>query len=203
MEVVSVNRGDKKEVIWQGKKVLTGIFKSPVRSILLGKEDVVDDDVVDRRYHGGIDKAVYAYNADYYPFWTQLFPNINHDYGMMGENITISGMNENEIRIGAKYQIGEAEIEVSQPRQPCFKLGIRFQDQSVLKKFIQSGYSGIYFRVLKEGVVTIGDKLILLEETASEPFVMECHQVNYKQTTDMLVAENVKKSSYLSKSYLT
>lgn len=203
MNVISTNIGKKKEVDWKGKQVLTGIFKSPiVEPIFLGKHDVDKDDVIDRRFHGGIDKAVYAYNSDQYPFWKNKYPEINHDFGMLGENLSIEKLDENEIRIGSIYKLGQALVQVSQPRQPCFKLGIRFNNQSVLKEMIQSGYSGIYFRVLEEGFVQVGDSLELIEEFLEEPTVLQCHQVVFKKTNDKPTIERVQNSKFLAKSYL-
>ncbi|MGK0384868.1 MAG: MOSC domain-containing protein YiiM [Bacteroidia bacterium] len=98
MKVKSVNRGEARLVDWRGKKVSTGIFKYPVEgAIFLGTEDVVDDDVVDRKYHGGVDKAVYAYSADHYPFWKEQYPALDWSLGMFGENLTIEGLDESRM----------------------------------------------------------------------------------------------------------
>ena len=111
MKIISVNIGKSRKVQWRNKAIETGIFKFPVdHGIELGKEDVVDDDVVDRRYHGGIDKAVYLYSADHYAFWKNKYPDLEWDYGMFGENITLSGLNEKEIQIGDIFQIGDCRI---------------------------------------------------------------------------------------------
>ena len=165
MKVVSVNTGKKEIVDWRGKQVETGIFKYPVEGLIhLGNEDVDNDSVVDRRYHGGIDKAVYAYSQDHYPFWKEQFPDLNWGFGMFGENLTIEGLDESKMNIGSIYQVGEAKIQVCQPRQPCFKLGIRFETQVILKTFVKESYSGVYFRVIEEGDVGVGDELILQYE---------------------------------------
>ena len=136
MLVKSVNIGNKQDVLWNGKTVSTGIFKKSVLSIKLGKEDVDLDDVVDRKYHGGIDKACYIYSFNHYAFWQKLYPNVELNFGMFGENITIEGLNEKTVYIGDIYRIGGATVKVTQPRQPCFKLGVRFSDQKIIKQFI-------------------------------------------------------------------
>ncbi len=183
MKVISANRGEAQLVKWRGKSVKTGIFKHPVaEAIFLGTEDVVNDAVVDRKYHGGVDMAVYAYSADHYPFWKERFPNSDWSLGMFGENLTIEGLEESKMRIGSLYQLGEAQVQVCQPRQPCFKLGIRFGTQKVLKPFINSPYSGIYFRVLQTGSVKVGDELNLLADESESPTVAEVFKFMYHRS---------------------
>lgn len=174
MKVISVNIGKMKKVQWKNKTYETGIYKFPVKeSIFLGKEDVVGDAVIDRNYHGGFDKAVYAYSEDHYIFWKKLYPDLEFNYGMFGENLTISNLLEEEICVGSIYQLGGAKIQVTKPRQPCVKLGIRFQDAKVIKQFWNSTKSGIYFKVLETGKVAINDVLILLEEAKNTPSIAE------------------------------
>lgn len=185
MKVISVNRGEARLVNWRGKKVRTGIFKYPVEgSIFLGAEDVVDDAVVDRKYHGGLDMAVYAYSADYYPFWKDRFPDSDWSLGMFGENLTIEGLDESKMHIGSVYQVGEAQIQVCQPRQPCFKLGIRFGTQKILKPYINSPYSGVYFRVIKPGLVNTGDELNITSNKSKSPTVSTVFQFMYHKVED-------------------
>ena len=164
MQIISTNIGETVTIEWRGQKVQTGIYKDGVDSpIFLGPEDVVNDHVLDRRFHGGSDKACYLYSADHYEFWKNKFPNQDWQWGMFGENLTINGLNESEIRIGDIYKIGEAIVQVSQPRQPCFKLGVRFGDQSVVDLFWNLPFPGIYVRVLQSGNVNTGDELTLIE----------------------------------------
>ena len=165
MKVISVNIGKKKKVTWKNKTYVTGIYKYPVEGpIFLGKEDVVNDTVIDRKYHGGIDQAVYAYGKNHYPFWKDLYPNLEFNYGMFGENLTIDNLDEENIFVGGIYQLGECKLEVSKSRQPCVKLGIRFQDSKVIKQFWNTTKCGVYFKVLVTGKVAKNDRLILLEE---------------------------------------
>ena len=113
MKVVSLNRGEATTLNYRGTVVKTGIFKYPVdSSILLGETDVESDAVVDRKYHGGLEKAVYSYSLDHYPFWKDQFPDLEWDYGMFGENLTIEGMDESKMLIGSVYQVGDAQIQV-------------------------------------------------------------------------------------------
>jgi len=174
MKIVSVNIGEKKTVVWKRKTYETGIYKTPVDgAIALGKEDVVNDYVIDRKYHGGIDQAVYAYGENHYDYWKKLYPNLDFSYGMFGENLTISNFWEEKITIGNIYQLGETKIEVTKPRDPCIKLGIRFGDAKVIKQFWNTTKSGIYFKVLEIGKVAKNDELILLEKAKNSPSVAE------------------------------
>ena len=177
MKVISVNIGEKKTVLWKNKTYETGIYKFPVAgSIFLGEEDVDKDVVIDRKYHGGIDQAVYAYGENHYTYWQQLYPHLDFNYGMFGENLTITNLLENKLYVGDIYQLGQAKIQVSKPRQPCFKLGIRFQDINIVKQFWNTTKSGVYFKVLKTGKVAKNDALILLEKAKNTPSIAEVYE---------------------------
>ncbi|MDD2304633.1 MAG: MOSC domain-containing protein [Prolixibacteraceae bacterium] len=175
MKIISTNIAKPTTIEWQGQQVETGIYKYAVQnSIFLGFEDVVNDHVIDRRYHGGSDKACYMYSSDHYPFWQNKYPNQDWKWGMFGENLTVSGLNESEIRIGDRFQIGDAVVQVTQPRQPCFKLGVRFGDQSVVSDFWTLPFPGVYVRVLLPGEVKTGDEIIRIE---SNPESLSVSQV--------------------------
>lgn len=164
LKVVSTNIGEKKTVVWKGKTYTTGIFKYPVNQELwLGTTDVKRDHVIDRKYHGGIDKACYAFSADDYSFWEDMYPEISFTHGMFGENLTVEGMDEAEIFIGDQYRLGGALLEVSEPRQPCVKFNIRLDRSNASKVFVKHECSGVYFRVLKEGIVSSGNVFHLIK----------------------------------------
>jgi len=176
MKVISVNIGNKKIVRWKNKIYETGIYKFPVDlAIFLGKEDVKNDSVVDRKYHGGIDKAVYAYGENHYAFWQKLYPDLKFNYGMFGENLTVTNLLEEEINIGDIYQLGGAKIMVSKVREPCVKLGIRFQDVKIIKQFWNTTKCGVYFKVLEMGEVNKNDVFIPLEKAINTPSVAEVY----------------------------
>tara|TARA_R110002072_G_C7823002_1_gene523524 strand:- start:297 stop:941 length:645 start_codon:yes stop_codon:yes gene_type:complete len=194
MKVISLNAGQARTVNYKGKNLVTGIFKSPVSSpIYLGETDVKNDNVVDRKFHGGIDKAVYAYSVEHYPFWKKIYPNLEWNYGMFGENLTIQGLSESLVHIGNKYKIGQAVIEVCQPRQPCFKLGLRFETQNVLKQFVNSPYSGVYFRVSTPGLVHKEDQLKLMHSEPDTPTIAEVYLLMYKKQSgaDALIEKTI------------
>lgn len=163
MIVKSTNIAEPAIIEWNGMQHKTGIYKKSVETgIYLESEDVKNDSVIDRRYHGGTDKACYLYSADHYPFWKNRYPNQDWQWGMFGENLTVSGIDESLIRIGDEYIIGDAIVQVSQPRQPCFKLGVRFGTQEIVRDFWQSPYPGVYVRVLKPGRVKANDEMKLI-----------------------------------------
>jgi MOSC domain-containing protein YiiM len=182
MKVISVNIGEKRPVTWKYKTYETGIYKYPVDdAIFLGEEDVVNDHVIDRRYHGGFNKAVYAYGENHYAFWKELYPDLEFSYGMFGENLTIDHLNEEEIFVGSIYQLGETKIQVTKPREPCVKLGIRFQDAKVIKQFWNTTKSGVYFKVLEVGKVVKNDVLVLLEEAKDTLTIAEVYKEKAKK----------------------
>ncbi|MBV5314512.1 MAG: MOSC domain-containing protein [Prolixibacteraceae bacterium] len=178
MKIVSTNIAEPTTIEWRGQEVQTGIYKYPVEApIFLGTEDVENDHVLDRLYHGGVDKACYLYSADHYSFWKNKYPSQLWQWGMFGENLTVAGLNESEIRIGDRFKIGDAEVQVSQPRQPCFKLGVRFGDQKVVDDFWQLPYPGIYVRVLQSGNVRVGDELVLIDRNTDSLAVSEVFSI--------------------------
>jgi MOSC domain-containing protein YiiM len=177
MKVISVNIGERKVINYKGKIVETGIFKFPVNQpIFLGKEDVENDVVIDRKYHGGIEQAVYGYSQNHYEYWKELYPNLDWNYGMFGENLTISNFEETEIFVGNTYKLGEVLLEVTKPRDPCYKLGIRFGTQEIVKQFWNSTKCGIYFKVLQTGNVVVGDELILVNKAENSPTIAEVYE---------------------------
>lgn len=168
MKIISTNIGEPKIIQWRGKEVKTGIFKYAVEEpIYLGSDDVVNDHVIDRRYHGGADKACYLYSADHYKYWQNLYPDLKMPWGMFGENLSVEGLHEAAVNIGDIFQIGETVVQATQPRQPCFKLEFRFHDKEIVRKFVDSGFPGVYVRVLEKGNIKAGDLMELVEKKDS------------------------------------
>jgi len=201
MKVIATNIGNATSITWNGKEENTGIFKYPTSEPLyLGKTDVAQDTVIDRKHHAGINKACYLFSSDHYPYWKKLYPDLDWDWGMFGENLTIEGMNESLIRIGDCYKIGTALVQVSQPREPCYKLGIRFNNQEILKQFIDHGYPGTYVRILEEGEVATGDALVLIETSENPLTVKQFYELLYAKEKDpqlvQLAVENLSLPQY-------
>jgi MOSC domain-containing protein YiiM len=202
LKVVSVNIGERTTVIWNKKPIETGIFKYAVaHPIFLGNEDVTNDNVVDRKYHGGIDKACYVYSKDHYPYWKEKYPDSDLQLGAFGENITMENLDESNIFIGEQYQLGEAIVEISQPRQPCFKLGIRFGNPLVVKDFFQSEFPGVYLRIIKEGNVFTGDKMVLISQPNNRVSVAEVHSLFHRNKENRELAKKVIADEKLAINY--
>ena|SRR5690606_964495 len=164
MKITSTNIAKPTIIEYNGKKTTTGIYKMPTNQpIYLGKELVKDDEVSDRKYHGGTFKACYLFSENEYSFWKNLYPDLNWDWGMFGENITVNGLDETKLQIGDIYKMGSALVQITQPREPCYKLGVKFGNQQVIKQFMAHGRPGTYVRILEEGFVKNNDTLTLVE----------------------------------------
>lgn len=145
--------------------VSTGIFKEPlVGPVKLRKLNLDGDRQADLSVHGGPDKAVYAYPSEHYEFWRGEFPEMELPWGMFGENFTTTGLLETETNIGDRFKVGSAEVLVTQPRMPCYKLGIRFGRTDIIRRFLASERSGFYLSVAAEGEVAAGDEFELIKK---------------------------------------
>jgi MOSC domain-containing protein YiiM len=163
MKILSVNVGLPREVSWQGKLVTTGIFKKPVSGpVIMRTLNLDGDGQADLTVHGGVSKAVYAYPSEHYDYWRAELPGVDLPWGMFGENFTTEGLLEEAIYIGDKFRIGEAEVMVTEPRMPCYKLGIKFGRVDIIKRFLASRRTGFYFAVVREGMVGAGDAVELI-----------------------------------------
>ena len=157
MKIVSLCVGAAKDKPWRGESVRTAIWKSPVESAVIGPSGLSGDEQADLTVHGGPDKAVYVYSAEHYPWWKQRLPGTELPFGVFGENLTISAWDDASTRLGDRFRAGEAELIAIQPRLPCSKLALRFNDPGMVKRFAQSLHLGVYFRVAKTGTVRAGD----------------------------------------------
>ena len=164
MKILSVNVGLPREVQWHGRTIRTSIFKSPVAGrVPVRKLNLDGDQQSDLKVHGGVDKAVYVYPSEHYAFWRDELPNIDLPWGAFGENFTTEGpLDDKAVHIGDRFRIGSAQFVVTQPRMPCFKLGIRFSRPEIIKRFLHSGRNGFYFSVANEGEVAAGDTIELV-----------------------------------------
>ena len=165
MKLISVNVGLPIKVKFGNEIVTTGIFKNPIDTrIYLKKLNLEGDRQADLTVHGGPDKAVYSYPYEYYDFWRKEFPDISFNWGMFGENLTTEGLFESQVNVGDRFQIGSAQLVATQPRMPCYKLGVKFGRMDIIKKFLKSEKSGIYFKVIKEGEIVINDTIKLIKK---------------------------------------
>jgi MOSC domain-containing protein YiiM len=167
MKLISVNVGLPREVAWNGGRVTTGIFKQPVQGpIRVQRVNLVGDKQADLSVHGGPHKAAYAYPVEHYTYWRRELPDRELTWGIFGENLTTEGLHESAVYIGDRFRIGTAELVVTQPRVPCYKLGIRFGRPDMVKRFLSSRRTGFYFAVAQEGELDGGDPIELVAREA-------------------------------------
>ena len=160
MNLISVNTGLPREVIWHGIQVTTGIFKQPIEGrVALRKLNLDGDRQADLTVHGGEHKAVYCYPLAHYGYWREELPGQALPMGAFGENFTTDGLLEDSVHIGDGFSVGSAEVIVTQPRLPCYKLGVRFQSDDMVKRFLASGRTGFYLAVTREGEVGADDDI--------------------------------------------
>ena len=196
--------------MWNGKEETTGIFKKPTNQpIYLTKNDVMSDEISNRLNHGGYYKACYVFASEQYPYWKNLYPDLDWSWGMFGENLTLTGFDEREVLLGDIYQVGEATVQVSQYREPCYKLGYKFGDQKVIKQFIEHGFGGTYFSILEEGYVNVDDEFTLIEHPETSLTVAELFHLVFAKEKDqelLKIAANSKaippKKRMLLKKYI-
>ena len=189
MKIISLNVGRPQLVMRNDEPVSTGIFKDPVAGrVMLRTLNLDGDRQADLTVHGGPQKAVYVYPSEHYAFWKRELPDMELPWGMFGENFTTEGMFETEINIGDRFRIGSAEVMVTQPRMPCYKLGIRFGRTDIIKRFLASERTGFYLSVLKEGEVGVDDEFELLDKNASGVRVVDVTRLygSDKQNVDLL-----------------
>ena len=164
MKVVSVNVGFPREVLWRGKPVTTAIWKAPVAGrVPVRRLNLNGDGQADLRVHGGPDKAVYAYPSEFYELWSRERPELDLGPGAFGENLTTAGLLDGDVSVGDRFRISTAELVVTQPRIPCFKLGIRMGRDEFVTEFLDRGLHGFYLAVAREGEVAAGDEIVELE----------------------------------------
>jgi MOSC domain-containing protein YiiM len=186
MKLVSVNVGLPREVIWKGKTVTTGIFKEPVKVRVKVRFLNLDGDrQADLTVHGGADKAIYVYPVEHYEYWRGELPEMELPWGMFGENLTTVGLLEDSVNIGDRFRIGTAEVMVTQPRMPCYKLGIKFGRANIVKQFLDSRLTGFYFSVLQEGEVGVGDVMELISRDENNVTVADITRLYVRQSNDL------------------
>jgi MOSC domain-containing protein YiiM len=186
MKLISVNVARPRLVMWNGSPVSTGIFKEPVEGrVMLRQLNLDGDRQADLTVHGGPTKAAYVYPFEHYEYWRDALPGMTLPYGMFGENFTTGGLHEAGVAIGDRFRVGEAEVMVTEPRMPCYKLGIKFGRTDILKRFLASGRTGFYFSVLSEGEVGAGDAIELVEKAEHSVTVADITRLYTRGTDDL------------------
>lgn len=183
MKVLSINLGTQKSLLYRGKTVKTGIFKAPVegpQTVTL--EGFIGDHQADLQHHGGADKAIYVYDQMNLAYWAHQRGESDYPPGHLGENLTVMGMGDEAVHLGDIFAIGTAEVQVTQPRVPCFKLGLRMGDPGFLKLFARASRPGAYLRILREGDVGAGDAVTVVHRPA--------HAVTMRLMSDALLKDH-------------
>jgi MOSC domain-containing protein YiiM len=197
--LLSVQVGLPRTVLRDGEEVSTGIFKTPVQNRIRMRALNLDGDrQADLSVHGGRDKAVYAYPSEHYAYWKNELPGTALPYGSFGENLTTQGLLENEVCLGDRFRIGTAEVVVTQPRIPCFKLNLKFQRDDMVKRFLGSRRTGFYVRVLGEGEVGVGDEIVQLHEDENRVSISDVLKVYLGMPDSEELRERALRVEYLS-----
>jgi MOSC domain-containing protein YiiM len=207
LKVISVNVGLPRIVEYNGEPVATGIFKEPVRGpVMLRRLNLDGDAQADLTVHGGVSKAVYAYPSEHYEYWNRKLPDEylkdgKLPYGMFGENFTTEGLLEDEVNVGDRFRIGAAELMATEPRLPCYKLGIKFGRADIIKRFLQSRRTGIYFAVVKEGKVEAGDAVEVMERAKNKFTISDITRLYAFEKDDLVTLRRVVDLEALSASW--
>jgi MOSC domain-containing protein YiiM len=202
MKLISLNVSLPRIVEYDGSLVATGIFKEPVQGpVMLRTLNLDGDRQADLSVHGGVSKAVYAYPSEHYEFWKREFADMELPYGMFGENFTTEGLLEDAVNVGDRFSVGKAELMVTEPRLPCYKLGIKFGRPDIIKKFLQSRRTGFYFAVVKEGEVKAGDAIELQSRDANHIAISDITRLYAFEKEDLKTLRHAVKLEALSESW--
>ena len=202
MKIISLNVGKPQLVMVNEQPVSTGIFKEPIADrVMLRTLNLDGDRQADLSVHGGPLKAVYVYPSEHYLFWKHELPEMELPWGMFGENLTTTGLLESETHIGDRFRFGSAEVKVTQPRMPCYKLAIRFERNDIIKRFLASERTGFYLSVLKEGEVGVGDEFELVERNTSDVRVVDVVRLYSSDRRDLDLLQHAIASESLPNSW--
>lgn len=201
-KLVSIQVGIPRIVTRDGQEVLTGIFKAPVeKRVRMRVLNLDGDQQADLSVHGGLNRAVYAYPSEHYPYWKKELPDMDLPWGAFGENLTTSGLAESAVCIGDRFTIGTAEVVVTQPRLPCFKLNLKFDRDDMVKRFLASRRTGFYLRVLREGEVGADDEIIPVHQDENRVSVLDALRLHLHESDSSELRNRALQVEYLSPSW--
>jgi len=205
INLVSVNCGLPRQVLWRGRSVATSIYKDPVKGrVALRTLNLDGDRQADLSVHGGAFKAVYCYPLAHYDYWKVEMPGRELPFGSFGENFTVDGLVEDSVHIGDRFAVGSAEVMVTQPRLPCYKLGIKFESDEMVKRFLASRRSGFYVAVFREGDVGAGDRMVMTYREPMSvplPWIMRLYVAKHYSRKDVADVERVLRAQALPDSW--
>lgn len=205
MELVSVNTGLPREVMWHGRSVTTAIYKQPVEGrVALRKLNLDGDRQADLSVHGGEHKAVYCYPIEHYDYWKRELPGRELPMAIFGENFTTDGLLEHSVHLGDQFSVGSAEVVVTQPRLPCYKLGVRFESDDMVRRFLASGRTGFYLAITREGEISAGDEIKVIARDPNAVPVSEMTRLYIAKRygdAEILVAQRALRATALPESW--
>lgn len=174
MNILATNIAVPRKISWNGKQHITGIYKHPVTGPVRLTSDGVEGDLIgNKKVHGGEFKACYLFASEHYDYWKTRYPDLLWNWGMFGENLTTKGLLDDEIQVGDVFQIGTSIVQATIPREPCYKLGLKFGDQEIIAAYVDYAYPGAYVKILEEGLVSAGDAMKRLESASDSITIRE------------------------------
>ena len=193
MKILSINISLPKKITFNKKILNTSIFKKPVNEkVNIKKAGIEGDKQADLKSHGGVNKAVYAYSYKHYKYWGELLKkDFSNDYGLIGENLTIDDFDEKEFFIGDELQISNVILKITQPRIPCYKLGIKMNEKDFVNFFINYGHLGMYMKVIKSGFIEKGDNIKLIRRNKDTMTIYEISKLIFDKKDNV---EKMKKA---------
>lgn len=202
MKLLSVNVSQLTTVAYKGRSVTTGIFKTPVANrVMVRRMNLDGDRQADLSVHGGADKAVYIYPSEHYATWAQELGRNDLQMGQFGENLTVEGMLEETVHIGDTFRVGGALLEVTQPRVPCYKLGLKMGSAQFPKTFLASHRTGYYVRVLEEGDVGAGDSIERISTNPERMTIRQAVHLAFFDQENVAMLEKVLRIRALSQEW--
>jgi MOSC domain-containing protein YiiM len=197
--LVSIQVGIPRIVTIDGQEVATSIYKSPIKGrVQLRSANLEGDKQADLSVHGGRDKAVYAYPSEHYSYWKKELSGVDLPWGAFGENFTTEGLTEDAVCLGDRFTIGTAEVVVTQPRLPCFKLNLKFDSDVMAKRFLASRRSGFYLRVLREGEVGPGDEIVRIHQDENRVSISDALRIYLHELNSNELVHRALQVEYLS-----
>ena len=205
MKVLSINISIPRKIIFNGKTVNTSIFKKPINEkVKITKLGINGDKQADLSAHGGKNKSVYVYSYSHYKYWGKILnKNFSKEYGLVGENLTIDDFNEKDYFIGDEIQIANTVLKITQPRIPCYKLGIKMNEKKFIKYFIDHAHLGMYMKVIKSGEIEKNDNVELIHREKNSMSVYDVSKLIFNEYTDVSKIKKALSMSYLSEEIKT
>ena len=186
MKILSINISEPKKIVFNGKELITSIYKKPIEGpIEVTDVGLIGDRQADMKVHGGYDKAIYAYSYKHYQTWSEEMNQEYNEFGLVGENLTIDDFDERKIYIGDELKIGNCLFQISQPRIPCYKIGIKMNSRDFPKKFSQSGLLGSYLRVLEPGKISKNDEVKYIGKEKQSLSVYEVAEILFRDINNI------------------